>query len=129
MAMNSDKVKNHFYHPRNLGELDISNNNVKVGVAHTPDKSTVMQLHIQIENNKIVDAKFKALGSPWAIATMSLITELVIGKTVEAVVQISSREIIEALALPEQHFFCALLGEDAIKGAAFNRQSPPVIVP
>lgn len=113
--MYSEKVMEHFANPRNVGEIE---NPSGVGTVGNPVCGDVMKLFIKVENGVIVDAKFKTFGCGAAIATSSMVTELVKGKTVEEALKISNRAVAEALGgLPPIKMHCSVLAEDALKGA------------
>lgn len=111
----SDKVMEHFRNPRNVGEIE---NPSGVGRAGNPVCGDVMALYIKVDKDIIVDAKFKTFGCGAAIATSSMITELVKGKAVEEALNISNTVVIEALGgLPAVKRHCSVLAEDALKAA------------
>lgn len=111
----SDKVMEHFRNPRNIGEIKDASGIGKVGNAVCGD---IMNLYIKIENNIIVDAKFKTFGCGAAIATSSMVTELVKGKTVKEALDVSNRAVAEALGgLPPIKMHCSVLAESALKSA------------
>lgn len=113
----SDKVVDHYENPRNVGSLNPTNNNVGTGLVGAPECGDVMKLQIQVEDNKIVDAKFKTFGCGSAIASSSLATEWVKGKSIDDAYKIENTEIVEELALPPVKIHCSVLAEDAIKAA------------
>jgi len=115
----SDKVLEHFKHPRNVGTLDKSSKNVGTGLVGAPECGDVMRLQIEVDpaTQTIVDAKFKTFGCGSAIASSSLATEWIKGKTIDEAVQINNMDIVEELALPPVKIHCSVLAEDAIKGA------------
>jgi nitrogen fixation NifU-like protein len=114
----SDKIVEHFERPRNVGSLDKSASNVGTGIVGAPECGDVMKLQIMVdENDKIVDAKFKTFGCGSAIASSSLATEWVKGKTVEEAGQIRNTDIVRELALPPVKIHCSVLAEDAIRAA------------
>ncbi len=114
----SDKVVDHFEHPRNVGSLDKEDNNVGTGIVGAPECGDVMKLQIQVDdNNRIVDAKFKTFGCGSAIASSSLATEWVKGKTIDEALEIKNTEIVKELALPPVKIHCSVLAEDAIRAA------------
>jgi len=114
----SDKVVDHFEHPRNVGSLDKSAANVGTGVVGAPECGDVMKLQIQVdEHDRIVDAKFKTFGCGSAIASSSLATEWVKGKTVDEAGEIKNTDIVKELALPPVKIHCSVLAEDAIRAA------------
>jgi len=111
----SQKVMEHFMHPRNVGEIE---NPDGVGHVGNPICGDIMELYIKIKDNIIVDAKFKTFGCGAAIATSSMVTELVKGKTIEQALKISNKTVAEALeGLPPIKMHCSMLAEDALKMA------------
>lgn len=120
----SDKVIDHYEHPRNVGVLDKSALNVGTGMVGAPACGDVMRLQIQVnERGVIEDAKFKTYGCGSAIASSSLLTEWVKGKTLDEARQIKNSQIAEELALPPVKVHCSVLAEDAIKAAIADYQS------
>ena len=120
----SDKVIDHYEHPRNVGVLDKSALNVGTGMVGAPACGDVMRLQIQVnEQGVIEDAKFKTYGCGSAIASSSLLTEWVKGKTLDEARQIKNSQIAEELALPPVKVHCSVLAEDAIKAAIADYQS------
>ncbi|MFT4709649.1 MAG: nitrogen fixation NifU-like protein [Bacteroidia bacterium] len=113
----SDKVIDHYDNPRNVGALDKKASDVGTGLVGAPECGDVMKLQIQVEGDKIVDAKFKTFGCGSAIASSSLATEWVKGKTIEEALNITNSEIVEELSLPPVKIHCSVLAEDAIKAA------------
>ena len=115
----SDKVIDHYSNPRNVGTLDKSKKNVGTGLAGAPECGDVMRLQIEVDEatNTIIDAKFKTFGCGSAIASSSLATEWLKGKTVDEALAIDNMEIVEELALPPVKIHCSVLAEDAIKSA------------
>lgn len=114
----SEKVIEHYQHPRNVGSLDKNAPNVGTGIVGAPECGDVMKLQIQVDDqNRIVDAKFKTFGCGSAIASSSLATEWVKGKTVEEALAIKNTEIVKELSLPPVKIHCSVLAEDAIKAA------------
>ena len=113
----SDKVIDHYEKPRNVGSLDTTDNNFGTGLVGAPECGDVMKLQIQVENDKIVDAKFKTFGCGSAIAASSLATEWVKDKTIDEAMEVSNVEIVEELSLPPVKIHCSVLAEDAIKAA------------
>ena len=113
----SDKVLDHYNHPRNVGSLDKGSEDVGTGVVGAPECGDVMKLQIQVEGDRIVDAKFKTFGCGSAIASSSLATEWVKGKTIDEAEGIRNTEIVEELSLPPVKIHCSVLAEDAIKAA------------
>ena len=113
----SEKVLEHYERPRNIGSLDNDNSSIGTGLVGAPECGDVMKLQIEVKDNKIVDAKFKTFGCGSAIASSSLVTECVKGKTLEEAGQIKNTEIVEELSLPPVKIHCSVLAEDAIKAA------------
>ncbi|MFC6998685.1 Fe-S cluster assembly scaffold IscU [Rufibacter roseus] len=114
----SDKVIDHYSNPRNVGTLDKSKNNVGTGLVGAPECGDVMRLQIEVDENQVItDAKFKTFGCGSAIASSSLATEWLKGKTVDEALAIDNMEIVEELALPPVKIHCSVLAEDAIKSA------------
>ena len=114
----SEKVIDHYTNPRNVGTLDKSNNNVGTGLVGAPECGDVMRLQIQVDANHVItDAKFKTLGCGSAIASSSLATEWLKGKSIDDAMKIDNMDIVEELALPPVKIHCSVLAEDAIKAA------------
>ena len=113
----SDKVLDHYNHPRNVGSMDKSSSRVGTGIVGAPECGDVMKLQIEVEGDRIVDAKFKTFGCGSAIASSSLATEWLKGKTLGEAGEISNVEIVEELSLPPVKIHCSVLAEDAIKSA------------
>lgn len=114
----SDKVLDHYENPRNVGKLDAENKNVGTGMVGAPACGDVMRLQIQVSKEGIIeDAKFKTYGCGSAIASSSLLTEWVKGRSLEDAEQIKNTTIAEELALPPVKIHCSVLAEDAIKAA------------
>jgi len=115
----SDKVIDHYSNPRNVGTLDKSKKSVGTGLVGAPECGDVMRLQIEVDEttNTITDAKFKTFGCGSAIASSSLATEWLKGKTVDEALSIDNMEIVEELALPPVKIHCSVLAEDAIKSA------------
>tara|TARA_S200000501_G_scaffold67316_1_gene58758 strand:- start:32443 stop:32829 length:387 start_codon:yes stop_codon:yes gene_type:complete len=113
----SDKVIDHYENPRNVGKWDPKTDGVGTGMVGAPACGDVMRLQIKVEDNYIVDAKFKTYGCGSAIASSSLLTEWVKGRTLEDASEIKNVEIAEELALPPVKIHCSVLAEDAIKAA------------
>jgi len=115
----SDKVIDHYNHPRNVGSMDKSSADVGTGLVGAPECGDVMKLQIKVnpQTNVIEDAKFKTFGCGSAIASSSLATEWVKGKTVDEALAIKNTEIVKELALPPVKIHCSVLAEDAIKAA------------
>lgn len=113
----SDKVLDHYNNPRNVGKMDMKDPNVGTGMVGAPACGDVMKLQIRIEEGIVTDAKFKTYGCGSAIASSSLLTEWVKGKTIHQVEEIKNTEIVEELNLPPVKIHCSVLAEDAIKSA------------
>ena len=113
----SEKVIDHYNEPRNVGSFVKEEASVGTGLVGAPECGDVMKLQIKVENEKIVDAKFKTFGCGSAIASSSLATEWVKGKSVDEAMQIQNTEIVEELSLPPVKIHCSVLAEDAIKAA------------
>ena len=120
----SEKVIEHFEKPRNIGSLDSRSKSVGSGLVGAPECGDVMKLQIEVdENQKIIDAKFKTFGCGSAIASSSLATEWVKGKTVDEANTIQNTEIVKELSLPPVKIHCSVLSEDAIKAAIKDYKS------
>lgn len=117
----SDKVIDHYENPRNVGKMDVDDT-VGTGMVGAPACGDVMKLQIKVEDGIIVDAKFKTYGCGSAIASSSLVTEWVKGKTLDAAMEIKNTTIAEELALPPVKIHCSILAEDAIKAAIKDYQ-------
>jgi Fe-S cluster assembly scaffold IscU len=114
----SDKVVDHYENPRNVGTLDLSDPNVGTGLVGAPACGDVMRLQLRISDEGVIqDAKFKTFGCGSAIASSSLVTEWVKGKTVDEATLITNKEIAKELSLPPVKIHCSVLAEDAIKAA------------
>ncbi len=113
----SEKVIDHYNEPRNVSSFEKSDDQVGTGLVGAPECGDVMKLQIKVENEKIVDAKFKTFGCGSAIASSSLATEWVKGKTLDEALAIQNTEIVEELSLPPVKIHCSVLAEDAIKAA------------
>ncbi len=113
--MYSDKVIDHYNAPRNVGKLD--GEDVGTGIVGAPECGDVMKLQVKVEEGRIVDAKFKTFGCGSAIASSSLATEWIKGKTLDEAAQITNSDIAEELNLPPVKIHCSVLAEDAIKAA------------
>lgn len=120
----SDKLLDHFKNPRNVGTLDKNNENVGTGLVGAPECGDVMRLQIEVDpiTKKITEAKFKTFGCGSAIASSSLATEWLKGKSVDEALAIDNMAIVEELALPPVKIHCSVLAEDAIKGAIKDYQ-------
>ena len=113
----SEKVIDHYENPRNVGKMDVGDVNVGTGMVGAPACGDVMKLQIRVQDGIIQDAKFKTYGCGSAIASSSLLTEWVKGKTLEQAGAIKNSQIAEELALPPVKIHCSILAEDAIKAA------------
>ncbi|MCX2740138.1 Fe-S cluster assembly scaffold IscU [Pontibacter anaerobius] len=114
----SDKVIDHYTNPRNVGTLDKAKKNVGTGLVGAPECGDVMRLQIEVDENQVItDAKFKTFGCGSAIASSSLATEWLKGKSVDEALAIDNMAIVEELALPPVKIHCSVLAEDAIKTA------------
>lgn len=114
----SDKLMDHYDNPRNVGALDKADDSVGTGMVGAPACGDVMKLQIKVNEQGIIeDAKFKTYGCGSAIASSSLVTEWVKGKTVDQALEIKNSQIAEELALPPVKIHCSILAEDAIKAA------------
>jgi len=120
----SEKVLDHYNNPRNVGSFDAADPSVGTGLVGAPECGDVMKLQIKVnpETGVIEDARFKTFGCGSAIASSSLATEWLKGKTVEEALAIKNTEIVEELALPPVKVHCSVLAEDAIKAALKNYQ-------
>ena len=113
-----EKVLDHYENPRNVGSLDKSDPQVGTGMVGAPACGDVMKLQIKVNDKGVIeDAKFKTYGCGSAIASSSLLTEKVIGKTIDEAQQIKNTELVEELSLPPVKIHCSVLAEDAIKAA------------
>ncbi|TAJ11655.1 MAG: Fe-S cluster assembly scaffold IscU [Planctomycetota bacterium] len=119
----SDKVLDHYNNPRNVGSLDKNKASVGTGVVGAPECGDVMKLQIEVQGDRIVDAKFKTFGCGSAIASSSLATEWLKGKTVDEALEIKNTQIVEELSLPPVKIHCSVLAEDAIKSAIADFKS------
>ena len=120
----SEKVLEHYEKPRNIGSLDTGRDDVGTGLVGAPECGDVMKLQIQVNNdNKIIDAKFKTFGCGSAIASSSLATEWVKGRTIDEASMIQNTEIVKELSLPPVKIHCSVLAEDAIKAAIKDYKS------
>ena len=118
----SDKVIDHYENPRNVGTLDKDADNVGTGMVGAPACGDVMRLQIQVDDGVITDAKFKTYGCGSAIASSSLLTEWVKGRTLDQAMEIKNVDIAEALELPPVKIHCSVLAEDCIKAAITDLQ-------
>ena len=120
----SDKVIDHYENPRNVGNLDKAAKNVGTGMVGAPACGDVMRLQIQVSDDGIIeDAKFKTYGCGSAIASSSLVTEWLKGKTLDQAAAIKNKDIANELALPPVKVHCSVLAEDAIKAAIEDYQT------
>jgi len=113
----SEKVVEHFNNPRNMGSFKKDEDGVGTGIVGAPECGDVMKLQIKVQGEKIVDAKFKTFGCGSAIASSSLATEWMKGKTLEEAAKIKNTDIVQELNLPPVKIHCSVLAEDAIKAA------------
>ena len=120
----SEKVLEHYERPHNVGSLDSGSTRVGTGLVGAPECGDVMKLQIQVDDdNKIIDAKFKTFGCGSAIASSSLATEWVKGRTIDEASMIQNTEIVKELSLPPVKIHCSVLAEDAIKAAIKDYKS------
>ena len=113
----SEKVLDHYENPRNVGKMDIGDKSVGTGMVGAPACGDVMKLQIKVNGGVIEDAKFKTYGCGSAIASSSLLTEWVKGKTLDEAREIKNTDIVEELSLPPVKIHCSVLAEDAIRSA------------
>jgi len=113
----SDQLLDHYENPRNVGKMDVDDNSVGTGLVGAPACGDVLKLQIKVEDGIITDAVFKTYGCGSAIASSSLVTEWVKGKTLEQAGQIKNADIAEHLALPPVKIHCSILAEDSIRAA------------
>ena len=113
----SEKVLDHYENPRNVGTFDPSKDNIGTGMVGAPACGDVMRLQIEVEEGIITDAKFKTYGCGSAIASSSLVTQMVKGMTLDQASDVKNMDIVEELALPPVKIHCSVLAEDAIKSA------------
>ncbi len=125
----SEKVIEHYEKPRNVGSMDSGSSRVGTGLVGAPECGDVMKLQIEVdENETIIDAKFKTFGCGSAIASSSLATEWVKGKSLDEANTVQNTVIVEELSLPPVKIHCSVLAEDAIKGAIANYREKNGIV-
>lgn len=117
MRFYHSQILKHFENPKNVGSFPKTMPNIGTGLVGAPACGDVMKLQIQVQNNRIVDAKFKTYGCGSAIASSSYATEYLKGKTLDQAVQITNAEIAKHLKLPPIKLHCSMLAEDAIKNA------------
>ena len=122
----SDKVIEHYEKPRNIGSMDSASLRGGTGLVGAPECGDVMKLQIMVEDEKIIDAKFKTFGCGSAIASSSLATEWVKGKSLDEAQSIKNTDIVEELSLPPVKIHCSVLAEDAIKAAINDYRSKHV---
>ena len=119
----SEKVLDHYENPRNVGKMDTTDPTVGTGMVGAPACGDVMKLQIKVEDDVITDAKFKTYGCGSAIASSSLLTEWVKGKTLGQAKDIKNTDIVEALSLPPVKIHCSVLAEDSIRAAIKDYES------
>jgi nitrogen fixation NifU-like protein len=118
-----NKIIDHYEHPRNVGSLDKNDANVGTGIVGAPECGDVMKLQIKCDSSgRIVDAKFKTFGCGSAIASSSLATEWIKGKTIDQAMEIRNTDIVKELSLPPVKIHCSVLAEDAIRAAIKDYQ-------
>ena len=122
----SPQVLDHYERPRNIGSLDTGSPSVGTGLVGAPECGDVMKLQIKVEQDQIVDAKFKTFGCGSAIASSSLATEWIKGKSITEASTISNTAIVEELSLPPVKIHCSVLAEDAIKSAINDYKSKQI---
>lgn len=122
----SNKVVDHYNDPRNVGSFGKEEENVGTGLVGAPECGDVMKLQIKVEEDRIVDAKFKTFGCGSAIASSSLATEWIKGKTIGEALAIKNTDIVEELSLPPVKIHCSVLAEDAIRTAIKDYQDRSV---
>ena len=113
----SNKVIDHYENPRNVGSFGADESNVGTAIVGAPACGDVMKLQIKVEDGIIKDAKFKTFGCGSAIASSSLITEMLMGKTLDEALQIKTTDVVEELELPPVKIHCSVLAEEAVKSA------------
>ena len=113
----SEKVVDHYNNPRNVGSFKKDEKGVGTGMVGAPECGDVMKLQIEVQGDRIVDAKFKTFGCGSAIASSSLATEWIKGKTLDEALEIRNTQIVQELSLPPVKIHCSVLAEDAIKSA------------
>ena len=119
----SDKVLDHYNNPRNVGILDAASKNVGTGMVGAPACGDVMKLQIEVKDNVIENAKFKAYGCGSAIASSSMVSEMIKAMTIEEAREIKNTQIVDELSLPPVKIHCSVLAEDSIKAALKNYMS------
>lgn len=115
--MFSEKMMDHCQNPRNVGKLDETDKNVGTGLVGSPVCGDMLQFWLKIENNIITDAKFKTFGCGGAISSSSLMTEKIIGKTIEEALKVKNKDLVEELELPKLKVHCSVMAEEAIAKA------------
>ena len=127
----SEKILDHYNSPRNVGSLDPNRPNVGTGIVGAPECGDVLKLQIEVdEHQHIVDAKFKTFGCGSAIASSSLVTEWIKGKTLDEALDIKNTDIVQELALPPVKIHCSVLAEDAIRAAIADlKRKLPIAAP
>ncbi|MEY2830325.1 MAG: Fe-S cluster assembly scaffold IscU [Bacteroidota bacterium] len=127
----SEKVLDHYSNPQNVGTLDKNSNTVGTGLVGAPECGDVMRLQIEVDptTQMITDAKFKTFGCGSAIASSSLATEWLKGKSIDEAMKIDNMDIVEELALPPVKIHCSVLAEDAIKSAINDYRSKNGLAP
>ncbi|MFM2224669.1 MAG: Fe-S cluster assembly scaffold IscU [Bacteroidota bacterium] len=127
----SEKVLDHYSNPQNVGTLDKNSNTVGTGLVGAPECGDVMRLQIEVDptTQMIIDAKFKTFGCGSAIASSSLATEWLKGKSIDEAMNIDNMDIVEELALPPVKIHCSVLAEDAIKSAINDYRSKNGLAP
>jgi len=123
----SEKVVDHFNNPRNMGSFKKDEQSVGTGIVGAPECGDVMKLQIKVQDDKIVDAKFKTFGCGSAIASSSLSTEWLKGKTIQEAGMIKNTAIVQELNLPPVKIHCSVLAEDAIKAAVADYKKKSVV--
>ena len=118
--MFSEKMLDHVNNPRNVGKLDENDKNVGTGLVGSPVCGDMLQFWLRIENNIVVDAKFKTFGCGGAISSSSLMTEKIIGKSIEDALKIKNKELVDELELPKLKIHCSVMAEEAIEKAIQN---------
>jgi len=122
----SEQVLDHYNNPRNVGKMDINDPNVGTGMVGAPACGDVMKLQIKVKDDIIEDAKFKAYGCGSAIASSSMVTELLKGMSLDEAKNIKNTSIVEALSLPPVKIHCSVLAEDSIKAAVRDYQNKQI---
>ena len=118
--MFSKKMLDHCQNPRNVGKLDENDKNVGMGLVGSPVCGDMLQFWLRIENNIIKEAKFKTFGCGGAISSSSLMTEKIIGKTVEDALKIKNKELVDEIELPALKIHCSVMAEEAVAKAVEN---------